>query len=395
MKKRFVVIIVLICVIAAILPLSSRAAIAPYFIAVNDTLLPFNIDNMPYMSGSEYFVPHGVFGGLSIWSVASSEQVCIYIGSSRFVIFNMSSGLVEDQDGNILPWPSARRSGNRLYVPLNQVCGFFGLTAEILEVGRDIIQQEQVRVIRIRPTEGFTGINGQSFVGVNRGALRTAFSAYYDSMFPPSTSPGAPPSTQPSTPPGESPAPPPVEEPPPKYDDVTIHHSFYNISAGGTDAILELLSGGETSNYHFCFFVSADDIRQNAGLVRKISGNGHSVGIRLAEGTFDEYYRVSELLFEAAKIKTVLVLVDGESENVPEIANGDGIILWKGVQSLVYDDTFSVDAVTEMLPTQSGARQNLVSSCSGITALMLSGILTYLRDNEYTVTNITETVPPL
>ena len=394
MKKRVLTVMVLICLLAAIMPLSSRAAVTPYFMAVNDSLLPFNIDNMPYMSGSEYFVPHGVFSGLSIWSVASSEQVCIYTGSSRFVIFYISTGLVEDQDGNVLPWPSARRSGNRLYVPLNQVCAYFGLTPEILDVGRDIIPQEQVRVVRIRQTEGFSGINGPSFVGVNRSALRAAYNEYYAPLSTPATSPGGPPSP-PVTAPGDSPEPSPVEEPPPKYDDVTIHHSFYNISAGGTEAILELLSGGEASDYRFCFFVSADEIRENAGLIRKISGSGHTIGIRLVEGTLDEYRKASALLFEAAKIKTLLVLLDSDAEHMPARANENGIIIWKGTQSLVYDDTFSVDAVTEMLPTESGARQNLVSSCSGITAMMLSGILSYLRENEYTVSNITETVKPL
>jgi hypothetical protein len=72
-----------------------------------------------------------------------------------------------------------------------------------------------------------------------------------------------------------------------------------------------------------------------------------------------------------------------------------GLIFWDTSESLVYDDTLSVDSVTDMIPTESGARQNLISSCSENIRPMLSGILSYLREKEYSVVSITETVFPL
>ena len=258
MKKKITAFILTICIVAVILPTTSSAAVTPYFMAVNDLLLPFNYDTMPYVVGSEIFVPYNMFGygdaqGLRVYSIAAAEleRGRIYTGSDRYVDFYTDRGITEDQDGNTLAWPSVRRIGNSFYVPLRHVCAFFGLSHEILPIGRDIIDQEQMWVIRITHTEGFTGLNGPTFVSINRSALRAAYNEFYTLPALPSTSiPGAtvptPPATVPgsttpgsttpgstipgtSTPgtttPAESP-PQEDEEMPPTFNDVTIHHSF-------------------------------------------------------------------------------------------------------------------------------------------------------------------------
>ena len=101
------------------------------------------------------------------------------------------------------------------------------------------------------------------------------------------------------------------------------------------------------------------------------------------------------MLFEAAKVKTILVSADSDVERDYRVADSNGLLFWETSQSLVYDDTLSVIEVTEMIPQEGGARQNLISSCSENTALMLSGILSYLRDHEYLIVGITEMVPPI
>ena len=158
--------------------------------------------------------------------------------------------------------------------------------------------------------------------------------------------------------------------------------------------IMELLDAYAMPEYRFCFFVCEDDVMRDAGLIRRLSASGHAVGIWLTEGTYDEYMKTSALLFEAAKVKTVLVSAGSEVELDFRITDDNGIVFWDTSQSLAYDDSLSVDEVTEMISQESGARQNLISSCSENTALMLSGILSYLREYEYTVASINETVKP-
>ena len=273
-------------------------------------------------------------------------------------------------------------------MPLNQVCDFFGLSYEVQAVGRDIISEEQMWIIRIRSSSGLPSLNWPTFFGYYRDALRNAYNDYY-----------APPTPASPTSPGDNDQlAPPVDEPPQRYSDVTIHHSFYAISAGGADAILELLNLKQhesATDYRFCFFISESDISEDADIVRKIAGSGYPIGIWLDAGTMEEYLRTSALLYEAAKVKTVLVSSFINDESIFEAEGIDEVIYWNSNYSIAYDDTFSVEAVTEMLPQESGERSNLIASCSDFTALMLVDILSYLVEREYIITGINETTPVL
>ena len=385
MKKKIVTMIIVISILAAAVPTVSRAAVIPYFMAVNNTLLPFNDDTMPFISGGEILVPYGMFLGASVWPVASREleQVRLHRGPNMIVDFFTSTGVTQDKYGNNLPWPAARRIGNRFYVPVKQVCDFFELTCEIVDISRDIIPQEQMRLIRIISEDA---LNYRTFVGMNSNAMRNAYNEYY--------APPAPPPTTPVTSPSITTPQPPVEEIPPTYNDVTVHLSFNDISAGGTEVLLELLDAYDSYGYQFCFFVSIMNINEDPGLIRRISGSGHMIGLWLEEGTLNEYSKASDLLFEATKIKTVLVSADDSDGLAIPVAGDNGLVFWGTSQSIVYSDTLSVEEVTSLLPTESGARKNLISTCSENAVLMLSGIFSYLREFEYTVVSITETVKP-
>jgi len=295
MKKRIAAVIITLCVLTALTPLVSLAAVTPYFMAVNDTLLDFNETTMPFVSGSEIFIPVKVLEEFDIWSVGSAreERILVCRGVYRYLDFITKPGETKttDQYGNTLDWPAARRVGDRFYVPLNQVCAFFGLRSEIYDIKREIIPDEQMRMIRI--ISG-SSINTPTFEGLNRNALRAAYNKYQASIAPQTPPPGA---TNP---------PPPVE-PTPDYSGVTIHLSFYDISSGSAGGVLDFLDTQAAFGYQCCFFVSAADIADNPDVIRRIAGSGHSIGIKLTECSYEEYLKTSALLFEAAKIKTLLV----------------------------------------------------------------------------------------
>ena len=381
MKKRIVIIIVIISLTTVFLPTVSHAAVTPYFVAINDTLLPMNADSIPIISGGEVFVPDKVFGGLDVWAVGADDFVRLYQGYSIYVDFYTARGVTEDQDGNTLFWPPARRIGKRFYVPLKQVCAYFGLTYDIIEVPRDIIAEEQVMLVRIISSASF---NDKTFLGLNTNALRKSYSEFNAPPTPPTPTP-----TGPVTPT------PPVAPPPTDYRDVTLHLSFYNVTGESAAGILDLLDIQPASGYQSCFFVKSSDIRENPGLIRRISGSGHMIGILLMEGTYKEYLETSAVLYEAAKIKTVIVIADESAEAEISAEDLNGLILWESTQNLVDYDDISVDSVTGMITKESGARQNLMFSCSENAASVLPGIISYLRVNEYTVVKITETVSPI
>ncbi|MCL2152039.1 MAG: hypothetical protein FWH57_03610 [Oscillospiraceae bacterium] len=383
MKKRIISAFVALVVMAAIPTTVTRATIAPYFMAVNDNLLSFETDTMPYISNGEFFVPVKVMEGLGVFSFGSnvSEFVRLYRGVRRYVDFFTATGITVDQDGNTLNWPSAKRIGDRFYVPLRQSCNYFSMTYDIIEVPNDIISREKMLIIRIISS---ASLNNPTFVSLNKNALQAGYNEYYASDTP-----------LPPPPVDDISSLPPVEETPPDYSSITIYLNFFDISAENAGGILDLLDIQADMGYHSCFFVNSDDIHKNPGLIRRISGSGHMIGIMLTEGTYEEYLETSQLLFEAAKIKTLLVSAYESVLDDRTVMEEKGLILWKCPQDIADHETRSADDVIVTIPTENDARRNLMFSCSEGTASMLPGIISFLIDNNYTIGKVTETVTPL
>jgi len=449
MKKRvFVVTLLAICITASIVPAITKAVVTPYFVAVNDTLLPFSDDTMPNIIGGEYYLPSSVFSEvrLSSFNPVNTNTLMMFTGvgtETRIVYFRVDRGVTEDQDGNILDWPTARKSGNKFYVPLRQVCGYFGINYEIIEIPPEVIPNEQLYIIRVlRTSDAF--FNSNTFLGYNSQALRRAYSAYYSPPTPTDTIqlPGV---TDTDMPPVS-----PTAEPSPTYSDVIIYLSYYKLSAGNVERILQLADA--VQGYPACFFINIPDIMENPALIRKIHGSGAAIGIWLEKGTFEEYLEASELLFEAAKIKTVLVSAGRTLESIDDFEDGDGLALGDMIDlesdndgfnegndraetadnkpATVVDDTIAqesvpqesiadraanmakqhsllfwdteysygeydeanIDMIIEALPTVSGVRENIRFSCSEATVLMLPDLFLWLNEYEYTIGKITETV---
>ena len=372
MKKKTAIIIITLCLTWALMPSVSRAAVSPHFMAVNDTLLPFDGETMPFVSGGVILVPYTILPMAGVWSVSSGdlEQVRLYRGA-RQVDFFAGQGVTEDQHGDALDWPSARKVGGKLYVPLHQVCEYFNLDYELIEVGRSVIPNRQIWVVRIISGTALTSFD---FVDQYRGDM---VSAYYEYYSPP--------------PPGETDSGPPADETLPGYGDITVYLSFRDISAGSAERILYLLDAGAAPGLPACFFVSADDIMENPGLIRKISGSGHAIGIWLESGAYEEYLYVSALLFEAAKVKAVLVSADEAEDAAIETAEAHGLLYWGASQG----DNTSESAVTDSIPTVSGERWSLRLDCSEDTASLLTGVLLFLRIYDYAVERVSETVAPV
>jgi len=385
MRKRIAAVLVVLCLAVMLEPTVSHAAVTPAFIAINDTLLPFVDENMPFVLDGVIWVPVNVFEDLKIWSTGSHEEerVLLYRGYSRYLEFSTRPGAVStrDNNNNILNWPAARWVGSIFYVPLRQVCDFFGLFTNLYNISRDTISQQQMSLVSI--TSGMY-FNMQTFENQNRNALRNAYNDYF--------TPPAPPS--PPTPPGIE-VPPPVEEPPPDYSGVTIYLSFYDVSAGSAQWIVGILDVQSAIGHHSCFFVSADDIINYPGLIRRISGAGHTIGIRLKEGTYEEYTETSALLFEAAKIRTVLVTLAEDESPERSGLSLNGLIVWGCSKSPDLTEDPTASDITAELPTETGERFSLMFSCSDNSELVLPGVISFLWQNDYTLERITETVEPI
>ena len=441
--RKSVTVFLLLCIFFLLTPTVSRAAVTPYFIANNDTLLPFNDDTMPYVSGGEFFVSDKVFSICGVWSFRSVELELVQMyGGGKQLFFYTAQNITTDKDGNVIDCSPAKRIGGRFYVPVDAVCEYFGFEfTGPIEIPRNIIPNEQMYVLRIISKAVF---NDKSFVGVNKDAIIASYNDYYYTPppSPPPVSPQQPSSPQPTA---GTESPTPSEEPSPAYNDVTVYLSFRDISAGGAGRILDTLNAPAATGFPSCFFVSAGDILAAPELIRMICGSGHSIGIWLEFGSYNEYSEASRLLFEAAKLKTVLVSSGGHEDSARETALRHGLIYIAASQDFgsagadSYDtsvdapdenvssnsvsagnvsadgassaDAFSSDGVpgdgasadsvpgvsvspetvTDLLPTARNERVNFMFSCTDVHAQILPAILSYLNDKEYTVAKITET----
>jgi len=378
-------ILLILLITPALTPITSQAAVTPYFVLVNETLLPFSESTMPFIVGGEMFVPVlpiNVFRELGVWAVGSDDFVRLFRGD-RYVDFYTTPGdaRTTNHDGLILRWPHARSVGGRFYVPLRQVSDFFGLTFQIVEIPDSIIPERPMQAVRII---SHSAINGPTAVGMNRDGIRSAFE---ERFVPPQTLPGPPVVGDPP-----SPLPPVEPELPPDYSDVTIYLSFFDLSGGSAEQILDLLDTESAAHVRACFFVNSEDVFSDPGLIRRISGTGHTLGIWLEEGTFEEYLKISAILFEAAKVRTVIISASDATEQARETAQAHQLIFWDSAGSVIDDEAPSVSDITATLPRESGARHNLLFLCNEQTTSVLPGVYAYLRTNRFTIEKITETV---
>jgi hypothetical protein len=84
-----------------------------------------------------------------------------------------------------------------------------------------------------------------------------------------------------------------------------------------------VLDALEATSYKACFFVTADEIEDNADLLRRAACKGHndryfSDGLNGGGRVIRNTGRPSALLFEAAKVKTVIVAALGEAATAAE-----------------------------------------------------------------------------
>jgi hypothetical protein len=239
-----------------------------------------------------------------------------------------------------------------------------------------VIQTDIAPIIRVRSSSAV--YNDPTFGSLAKPQMQEAYDKYM----------GVSPS------PAASPSPPaaPPEEPEIPYE-ITIFLSFHDLLAGSLETVLEKL---DSAKVKCSFFVTAADITANADLIRRIDCTGHTIGIYLTEGTFEEYLHASGLLFEAAKLKTVLVSSSEETaQAVRNMAGANGLVYWTQMRNYSAASDMSFADVTSGLSTVHGSRESISFDCSENTSDILRSVLSYMKEKTYNIQRITETSVPI
>ena len=359
-KKKALALILALCLAVSLCPATALAETDLFFTAVNDTLLTYNSSTAPVYYGGTLYLPYTLFttNGFGIYYSSFSDRnvECLYSGSTT-LFFDLDTGYAFN-DANDMFDVSAIYYGGLLYVPAYFTCGQFGL-------GCSVITSAPAPIARV--TSGSESYSNSALAS----AYASRIQAVIDSMTAPDTPPVQP---DPEKPEDDD------------YSDVTLFLGFRGILDGNCREILDVL---DDYGVRGCFFVSEDDILGSPDDIRRICGNGHSVGIYLSDGSRDEYAAAAGLLFEAAMTATIIVTSGPETEEAAKEAARQQDLIFRAADDIC-EEGFTSDSAVSALSKASGSRQLILFECYEGAADELRGFLRYALDAKYTIGRINE-----
>ena len=312
--------ILLVCFGLLIPPPAAAAEVC--FTAVNDNVLPLTADTMPIWYKSLIYVPYTVFDsgstgvdlGLSSTYDPSTATVSVY-NLRQILAFDLNAGTCRDLATDTYYDVRAVMRNGRPYVPLNTVCTFFGLSRSYNSI-------RQGYLLRIK-NEAVV-LSDSKFIEAAENLLNMRLREYNRSLNPGSDTPSTP-STDPA-----------VEEPV-TASDVSVYLAFRCTDG---DSLADLLDALDAKAAYAVFFLTPQVLEEHGDLVRRMLGEGHSVGLLALGDTADQTRRLlergSELLAGTAHSRTTLAMVPDEQRAA---LSAQGWVCWQ--QSLSLSPTLS------------------------------------------------------
>lgn len=355
MKRKITAILVVLCLFASFAPAqSAEAASDVCFIARNDSLM--ELSSAAYFRGSTLYVPYGVFEYFQIYkSYYSKTSTAVLYTISKQIYFELDSGNTYDEDGEYYS-SSAISLNGVVYVSVAFVCSQFGLSWSYI------------------PGNGYGDIcrikNGGAVLSDSQflAAAAATMIDNYEAFISGNTNSG---STDPSGSEGGC----------------DLYLSFQGMPSS---SLLDSLKSYDITS---CFFITADEVRENPGIVRRIAGEGHGIGVLCSDDPAAEYEETAELIFEAARVNTVLIAaaLPEFNEDCMRTAAEDDLVFWDykidGVQSGT--GVSSAASVTAYLSFYT-ERADLRIQCSDVTDNAITSVLYYIHSNNYILRRVCE-----
>ena len=303
MKRPVKTILSLLTLAALLLALApATAAASPVCTAINDLILPLSDSTMPARRGSVYYIPYTRFSeylGLRA-SYSSASQTLIYYRGSSYLYFNLATG--ETVDENDISYSlRAYQINGTIYVPVSLVCNKFGYTYSYISHTTPIL-----RINATRPS-----LSDSSFVQLAQGVIANMVYQYEQGQSAPSDEPTpvTPPSggqstDTPSADPPDQTQPEEPEEEESTYPG-TVLLTYDGTSAQAAEQVLDALAGTTATA---AFFLPPALCAQQPDLVRRILGQGHTLGFLLesAAQPLETLEQANDQLAELVSSRTLL-----------------------------------------------------------------------------------------
>lgn len=386
MRKRriFQLLLTAVLMVGLFQPMPASAATL-YFTAINNTVAPLTSDTMPFWSGGTLYVPYSVFDaslngvgvGLGLYTSYNRDNRTVTLFNLRqMLIFDLNSGTCRDDVTGTTYISKAIMRGGRPYLSLNMVCSHFDLEYSYNQLP-DIPQGFLVRI-----KSSGTVMSDADFIDAAKNVISNRLREYTQSLNPAE-----------STAPGTDPVPPSVPSNPSGpvvvgKDDSAAYLAFRCETGTGLTDILDTLY----ENKRCAVFFLTPQLLEEGDLVRRILGDGHSVGI-LAEGgeTLHLLEQGSLALERAACIRTTLAYSAGPRDEL----EASGWVCWRETlllqpDSAVNPSSFASSAVRRL--GRGGKAVYLTLEGGENAARVLPALLRYLDRGNYIVSIPVETM---
>ena len=274
LKKRMISLLLSLVLCGAVfVPPASSASSTVYFTSLNDNLRPVTADPMPTWSGGVLYVPYTVFlaqynGGFKLVDVdysyihtSTTHKLTLYT-LQQMLTFDLKNGTCREEiSGESYPAQAIMRNGIP-YLPVVMVCNFFGLDFSYTAFSQGYL---------VRINNDSVVLSDAKLIDAASNLINRYLREYNQSINP------APDTTTPTSPPTE-----------PDESNTPNLSTYLAILCKDGQGLDQILSALESAGYLGLLFFSPEALEQEDDLVRRILGNGHSVGILAEGGTPDQ-----------------------------------------------------------------------------------------------------------
>ena len=355
-KKRALALLLclaLLPVAAAGLSARSQAAAdgALTFVSVDD-LMPPELINAIVWYGEREYVPWQVFAnyGLGIhYSFFQNSKTAYLNRDDRQLFFDLKNSTTFDNAGFYYT-PHAIYLGGEVYIPLQMTCAFFGLRLSTI-TGSDYGQ-----IVRIADDPV---LGDEELLHAAESYMKRYYERYQGDSLE-------------STPkPGET-------EAPTTHEGATLSLSFTGLPGG------ELLDHLRREGLRSAFFVTAEEARSDPGLLRRIVGEGHQLGVYCLEDPAREWPEAAELIFAAARSVTLLLSSpEGTAEAAQAYAAENGLV-WCAADRF-YDEAGGPWLAADWLEETEETDPALCLAAATLDTAALNELFGRIREQKYNV----------
>jgi hypothetical protein len=369
-QKKKIAAVVLICtIVLSLLSTISVSAAEVIFTVINDNPpIALNDASMPVSMNGVIYVPYRLFNNFFELGTRClmSDRVVLVSTEARWLKFDLVNNKTTDHNQNEKGY-KAIYYNDTVYLPAEATCAFFGLTYSY------ITSQQSGPIVRIKTTYV---LDDNAYTNATSEMMRNNLAAYLSSVTPESGQPATPLPATPS---------------PPDYSDVEVYISICGLESGLGDQVLSLLSN--VYSCKACFFLTAQEIKENPELVREILGTGNRIGLLVGEDVENDYMEAASCLKSAAEVRTIFIAsLLPVSEEMARKAREMGLVFWFdgtcGIQ--MSDSGYNVYEKREEL-RNAAAREDLIFRVDEDVFIGMGYILNDLNEGHYQIKNIRET----